>query len=114
MRSLEYTVLERIVCQRTPETYKRESSYLAYEQLSALLENSRQSWADVEQVYQFCERRKALTGRAKTFEVVGVYLQCKDGKMDYKYMQGLTFLVPIADATKEIVDFMRGGWNNER
>lgn len=114
MKPIDYIVLERIVCQRTPEVYKKESDYLAYEQLTILLENSRQKWENIEQVYQFCERRQALTGKRKVFEVVGVYLQGKPGKMDYKYMSGLKFLVPVPDVTKEIVEFMRGGWNRER
>lgn len=114
MRPTDYIVLERIVCQRTPEVYKRESDYLAYEQLTALLENSRQTWENIEQVYQFCERRQALTGKKKQFEVVGVYLQGKPGKMDYKYMNGLKFLVPVPDVTKEMIEFMKGGWNRER
>lgn len=110
---MDYIVLERSVCQRTPEVYKNESDYLDYEQLTVLLENSRQKWENIEQVYQFCERRQALTGKRKQFEVVGVYLQGKPGKMDYKYMNGLKFLVPMLNVTKEIVDFMKGGWNRD-
>ena len=111
MKPVDYVVLERIVCQRKPEVYKAESDYLAYEQLSALLENSRQTWSNIEMVYQFCERRQATTGKKKVFEVVGVYLQGKSGKMDYKFMNGLNFLVPIPDVTKEMAQFMKGGWN---
>lgn len=111
MKPVNYVVLERIVCQRTPEMYRKESDYLAYEQLSALLENSKQSWNDITKVYQFCERRQAVTGRQKQFDVVGVYLQGKPGKMDYKYMQGLNFLVPIRSIAREMIDFMEGGWS---
>lgn len=112
MKPTQYIVLERIVCQRKPEVYKAESGYLAYEQLSALLENSRQTWSSIEMVYQFCERRQATIGKKKEFDVVGVYLQGKPGKMDYRYMQGLDFLIPVPDVSKEIADFMKGGWNS--
>lgn len=111
MKSSDYIVLERIVCQRKPEVYKKESEYLAYECLTILLENSNQKWENIEQVYQFCERRQALTGKKKQFEVVGIYLQGKPGKADYKFMEGLSFLIPVLDVSKEIVDFMKGGWN---
>lgn len=111
MKPIDYIVLERTVCQRKPEVYKAESDYLAYEQLSALLENSRRTWADIDMVYQLCERRQATTGKKKQFDVVAVYLQGKPGKMDYKFMNGLNLLVPILDVTKEIVQFMKGGWN---
>lgn len=115
MKPVDYVVLERIVCQRKPEVYKVESDYLAYEQLSALLENSRQTWSNIEMVYQFCERRQATTGKkkGKNFDVVGVYLQGKNGQTDFKYMEGLSFLVPVPDVMKDIVQFMKGGWNNE-
>lgn len=111
MRPVDYVVLERIVCQRPVEVYRREADYLSVEQLSALLENSRQSWDGIQMVYQFCERRRATTGKKKVFEVVGVYLQGMPGKTDYKYMQGLSFLVPVANVATEIVQFMQGGWN---
>lgn len=111
MRPIDYVVRERIVCQRTPGEYKKESDYLAYERLTALLENSRQKWENIELVYQFCEVRQALTGKKKVLEVVGIYLQGKPGKTDYKFMEGLSFLVPVADVTKEMVSFMKGGWN---
>lgn len=111
MKSSDYIVLERIVCQRKPEVYKKESEYLAFERLTILLENSNQKWENIEQVYQFCERRQALTGKKKQFEVVGIYLQGKSGKTDYKFMEGLNFLIPVLDVSKEIVDFMKGGWN---
>lgn len=111
MKSSDYIVLERIVCQRKPEVYKKESEYLAYERLTVLLENSNQKWENIEQVYQFCERRQALTGKKKQFEVVGIYLQGKPGKTDYKFMEGLNFLIPVLDVSKDIVDFMKGGWN---
>lgn len=111
MRPIDYVVRERIICQRTPEEYKKESDYLAYERLTALLENSGQKWENIELVYQFCEVRQALTGKKKVFEVVGIYLQGKPRKMDYKFMEGLSFLVPVPDVTKEMVSFMKGGWN---
>lgn len=111
MKSADYVVLERIVWQRAPEVFKRESDYVACEQLSVLLTNSGQSWDAIDQVYQFCERRRATTGKQKEFEVVGVYLQGKPGKTDYKFMQGLNFLVPVRSVGREIIDFMNGGWN---
>lgn len=111
MKPVDYVVLERIVCQRAPEVFKRESDYVACEQLSVLLTNSGQSWDSIDQVYQFCERRQATTGKRKEFEVVGVYLQGKPGKTDYKFVQGLNFLVPVRNVSREIVDFMNGGWN---
>lgn len=110
MKSVDYVVLERIVCQRAPEVFKHESDYVACEQLSVLLANSGQSWDAIDQVYQFCERRKATTGKRKEFEVVGVYLQGKPGKNDYKYMEGLSFLVPVRNVHKEIMEFFEGGW----
>lgn len=111
MRPVDYVVLERIVCQRTPEVFKQESDYVAFEQLTNLLANTKQSWEGIDQVYQFCERRKGTAGKHKEFEVVGVYLQGKPGKTDYKFMQGLNFLVPVRSVAKEMVDFMNGGWN---
>ena len=116
MRATIYIVLERIVCQRIPEVYQSESSFVAHRQMTQLLTNSRRSWSDIEMVYQLCERRQYAEGKkkGKTFEVVGVYLQGKSGQMDFKYMEGLSFLVPVPDAPKEIMQFMEGAWNNER
>lgn len=116
MKSTKYIVLERIVCQRIPEVYQVESSFVAHKQMTQLLENSRRSWSDIEMVYQLCERRQYAEGKkkGKSFDIVGVYLQGKNGQMDLKYMEGLNFLVPVPDAMKDIVQFMKGGWNNER
>ena len=108
MRPMNYVVLERIVCQRKPEVYKRESDYVAYEEITALLENSHKTWDDVDMVYQLCERRQATTGKKKQFDVVAVYLQGKPGKNDYKFMQGLDFLVPIPNVATDVLSFLRG------
>lgn len=115
MRTAKYIVLERIVCQRTPKVCENEFSYLSFTQLTQLLANSRRSWNDIEMVYQLCERRQYAEGRkkGKEFEVVGIYLQGKNGQMDFKYMEGLSFLVPVPNVLKELVQFMNGGWNNE-
>ena len=110
MKPTNYVVLERIVCQRKPEVYKQESDYGAYEQMTALLENSRKTWADVDMVYQLCERRQATTGKKKQFDVVAVYLQGKPGKHDYKYMKGLDFLVPVPNVAMDVLSFLRGDW----
>ncbi|MGN1229198.1 MAG: hypothetical protein ACI4T5_06025 [Prevotella sp.] len=108
---MKYLVIERIVCQRPPEIYKKESNYLAWVRLTGLLENSGQTWNDIDQVYQFCEKRVPLTGKMKELEVVGLYLQGKPGKTDYKFVNGLDFLVPVPNVLKEISTFMKGGWD---
>ena len=111
MKPVDYVVVERIVCQRKPEVYKRDSSYAAVEQLNSLLENSHKSWDDIEMVYQLCEYRTSTQRKKhKDFEVVGLYLQGKPGKNDYKYMAGLSFLVPVRNVHKEIMEFFEGGW----
>ena len=112
---MKYVVLERIVCQRPPEVYRAESSYVSAKRMELLLANSRRTWADIEMVYQLCERRMHTEGKkkGKSFDVVGIYLQGKQRALDFKYMEGLNFLVPVANVSKEIIDFMKGGWNNE-
>lgn len=111
MKSTNYVVIERTVRQRKPEVYKRESDYISYEQMTALLENSRKTWADIDMVYQLCERRQATTGKKKIFDVVAVYLQGKPGKHDYKYVQGLDFLVPVLNVATDVLSFLKGDWN---
>ena len=108
MKPVDYVVIERTVCQRRPEVYKRGSSYVAVEQLSALLENSHKSWDDIEMVYQLCEYR--ISTQRKDFEVVGLYLQGKPGQSDYKYMEGLSLQIPVRNVHKEIMEFFEGGW----
>ena len=65
MKATSYIVLERIVCQRIPEVYQVESSFVAHKQMTQLLENSRRSWSDIEMVYQLCERRQYAEGKKK-------------------------------------------------
>ena len=111
MKPVEYVVMERTVRQYKPDVYKNNDSYVAVEQLNALLENSRKSWDDIEMVYQLCEHRiSTKRNKRKDFEVVGLYLQGKPGKSDYKYMDGLSFLVPVRSVHKEIMEFFEGGW----
>ena len=111
MKPTNYVVIERTVRQRKPEVYKKESDYVAYEQMTTLLENSRKTWEDIDMVYQLCERRQATTGKKKMFDVVAVYLQGKPGKHDYKYVQGLDFLVPVLNVATDVLSFLKGDWN---
>ena len=107
---MKYIVLERIVCQRPPEVYRAESSYVSAKHMELLLANSRRTWDDIEMVYQLCEYRTSTQRKKhKDFEVVGLYLQGKPGKNDYKYMEGLSFLVPVRNVHKEIMEFFEGG-----
>lgn len=107
-------VVERIVCQRAPEVYAKESSCVAYEQLTKMLDRSDKTWADIEMVYQLCERRtKMKRGVEVNLDIVGLYLQGKRGQMDYKYLEGLDFLIPIKNVHREIMEFFEGSWNKE-
>ncbi len=103
---MRYTVLSRKVEQVAPRKYKQQASYLDYDILTALLSKSNLHWEDILYVYQFVERR--LT-RTKLIDVVSVYLQGKPGSIDYKYVDGLDFLVPVRNVYKEIMNFMEGG-----
>lgn len=105
---MQYTVISRAVEQVTPRKYEQIASYLDYDILTELLRKSNLSWEDIMYVYQFVERR--LT-RKKIINVVSVYLQGKPGSMDYKYIDGLDFLVPVRNVYKEMMHFMEGGDN---
>ena len=103
---MQYTVLNRKVEQVAPRKYEQQASYLDYDILTTLLSKSGLRWEDILYVYQFVERR--LT-RKKCVDVVSVYLQGKPGSMDYKYVDGLDFLVPVRNVYKEMMNFMEGG-----
>lgn len=110
MKPVDYIVIERTVRQQPPELYKADAE--AAMQMNNLLENSNLSWADVDMVYQLCEHRQSMDYRkTKRTKVLGVYVQCKPGKMDYKYMHGLNFMIPIRNVHAEIKNFLEGGWN---
>lgn len=111
MRPVDYVVLERTVIQKTPEMYKAESPYVEAQKLEALMTNTGVTWKEVKNVYILKERRKATTGKQKEFNMVGLYLECKKGCMDYQYVQGLDILVVVASIYEEITLFMQGGWN---
>lgn len=113
MKPVDYVVVERIVCQRVPEVFKRDATFESVYQLNNLMENSHIGWNDIKMVYQMCEVRQPMDGRKKKpIEVIGLYLQGQDGKNDYKYMKGLNFLVPVRNVYSEMVEFMKGGWNS--
>lgn len=102
-------LIERAVRQCAPARYAEADIVpVAYDKLTQMLARSNKTWADIEMVYQLCERREAR--RKRYVDAVGLYLQGKPGKNDYKYMEGLDFLIPVRNVHKEIMEFFEGGW----
>ena len=104
-------VTERFVSQRTVDTYFADAERPAVEQMSELMAKARLQKSDIQSVFMLGEFREE-TRRGKRTEklIVSVYLQGKPGKMDYKYMNGVDFLIPVRNVYAEVVQFLQGGW----
>lgn len=90
--------------QENPKEWLRMKSILKFK-----------DWKDIEQVYICKERREVTTQgirgpKVKEVVMIGVYFQAERGKMDYKYMHGVDFLIPTNNALKDVMNFLRGGW----
>lgn len=104
-------LIERTVKQCTPQKYEGP---VPYDKLEKMLSKADKTWADVEMVYQLCERRATRKRNTEvTIDIMGLYLQGKHGQMDYKYLEGLDFLIPVRSVHKEIMEFFEGSWKNE-
>lgn len=105
-------LIERYVRQCMPARYMEVDIVpVACDKLAQMLARSNKTWADIEMVYQLCERREVR--RKRYVDAVGLYLQGKHGQMDYKYMEGLDFLIPVRSVYKEIMEFFEGSWKDE-